>query len=154
MKTTNPTPFEYSSLNPPPSPGSLQKVGGWINFFQNLFILVSVVSLFTFVYWVMNSRESQVVSSQAIGQFMRMSGPGGLQNQVVIETDQGSYPIIDAPAISKGTHLVLEQRVSGQRYVCDMPHSLCIKTTANEFKRLGPAPTSTQTALPSQGTAP
>ena len=148
MKTTRPPQFEYSSMNPPPPPGSLQKVGGWIKFFQNLFILVSAVSLFTFVYWVIDSRESQVVSSQPIGQFISMSGPGGLQNHVVIETDQGSYPIIDAPAISKGTNLVLEVRQSGQRYVCDVTRDLCIKTTATEFKRSVPATTSPKTAVP------
>lgn len=148
MKTTRPPQFEYSSLNPPPPPGSLQKVGGWIKFFQNLFILVTVVSLFTFGYWFVNTRESQVVSSQPIGKFISMSGPGGLQNQVVIETDQGSYPIINAPAISKGTTLVLEVRQSGQRYVCDVTRDLCIKTAAAEFRRSVPETTSPKTAVP------
>lgn len=147
MKTTRPTLFEHSSLNPHPSPGSHQKVDGVTKFFQYLFMLVSVVSFFTFVYWVIDSRESQVVSSQPIGQFLRMSGPGGLQNQVVIETDQGSYPIIHAPTISKGTLLVLEERKSGQRYVCDISRDLCIKSTSTEFKRSGPAPTSPSSAL-------
>jgi len=141
MKTTNPTPFEYSSLNPPPPPGSHQKVDGQTKFFQYLFMLLSIVSFFTFVYWFINSRESQVVSSRPIGRFITMSGPGGLQDKVVIETDQGSYPIIHAPAISKGTLLVLEERQSGQRYVCDVPRDLCIKTTSIEFKQSGPAAT-------------
>ena len=148
MKTTRPSLFEHSSLNPPPPPGSHQKVDGLTKFFQNLFILVTMVSLFTFVYWFITTRESQVVSSQPIGQFISMSGPGGLQNQVVIETDKGSYPIIDAPAISKGTNLVLEVRESGQRYVCDVTRDLCIKTTATEFKRSVPATTSPKTAVP------
>jgi len=138
MKTTKRTRFEHSSLNPPPPPGSHQKVDGPTKFFQYLFMLLSIFSFFTFVYWFSNSRESQVVSTQPIGQFISMSGPGGLQNQVVIETEQGSYPIIDAPAIRKGTNLVLEERQSGQRYICDVTRDLCIKTTATEFRRSGP----------------
>ena len=148
MKTTRPTLFEHSSLNPPPPPGSHQKVDGLTNFFQYLFILVSIVSFFTGVLWFLDSRESQVVSSQSIGRFISMSGPGGLQGKVVIETDQGSYPIIHAPAISKGTLLVLEERQSGQRYICDVTRDLCIKTTATEFKRSGPATTSPKNTVP------
>ena len=111
-------------------------------------MLLSIVSFFTFVYWFIDSRDSQVVSSQAIGGFISMSGPGGLQNQVVIETEQGSYPIFGAPAISKGTHLVLEVRQSGQRYICDVTRDLCVKTTSSEFKRAGPAAAKPKTAVP------
>lgn len=64
-----------------------------------------------------------------------MSGPGGLQGRVVIETDTGSYPLLSAPVISKGTSLVFELRGTGQRLVCDLPHTLCIKTISDEFKQ-------------------
>ena len=66
-----------------------------------------------------------------------MSGPGGLQGRVVIETDTGSYPLLQAPVIHKGTPLVLELRGNGQRFVCDLPRTLCIKTTPDEFTWAG-----------------
>ena len=148
MKHITPVQFENSSLNPAPSPGNHQNVGWVLKIFQRLFILVSIASFFTFVIWFVGGQKSTVVSSQSIGRFVSMTGPGGLQNTVVIETDQGSYPISDAPAITKGTPLVLEARLSGQRYICDVTRDLCIKTTASEFKRARPAPTSPTSALP------
>ena len=123
-----------ASLNPPPPPGSHHEVGAVTKFFQQAFIFVSVVSLASFVIWLIDSRDSQVVSSKQIGSFVRMSGPGGFQGGVVIETELGSYPLITTAVISKGTPLVLEERASGDRLICDVPHSRCIKTTYREFK--------------------
>lgn len=125
----------YLSLNPPPPAGTNNDVGGVTKFLQRLFILVSVVTLFSFVVWLIDSRKSQLVSSQPIGRFIGMSGPGGFQGGVVIETDLGSYPLIRTAAISKGTPLVLEQRASDDRFICDIPHNLCIKTSGYEFKQ-------------------
>lgn len=142
MNTNKPAAFEHSSLNPPPPPGSHEKVDGVVHFSQFLFIPASIVSLFAFVLWVTESRESRVISSQSIGRFIGMSGPGGLQDRVVIETDQGYYSIIGAPAISKGTNFVLEVRQSGNRYICDITRDLCVRAAAAEFKRSGPVNTS------------
>ena len=128
-------------MNPPPPPGTDQDVGGFVKFLQFLFIVVMIFTLFTFVTWIIDSRESEVASSQSIGRFISMSGPGGIPRGVVIETDVGSYPLIGTPVISKGTPLVLEQRVSDKRYVCDVPRSLCIPTTAEQFKSTLSAPT-------------
>ncbi len=82
-------------------------------------------------YW----RQSEVISSSPIGHFIRMSGPGGFPGGVVIETDTGSYPLLKPPVISRGTALVLELRGNGQRFVCDLTRTLCIKTTLDEFKQ-------------------
>lgn len=131
---------ETYSLNPPPTPGSVEDVGGVIKFFQNLFVVVSVATFVTFVVWIVDSRETEVVSSQPIGHFISMSGPGGFPRGVVIQTEVGSYPLRgDAPVINKGTALVLEERASESRYVCDVPQSLCVRTTGKEFKHLAPA---------------
>ena len=128
-------------MNPPPPPDTDQDVGGFVKFLQYLFIAAMVVTPITFVTWIIDSRESEVTSSQSIGRFISMSGPGGIPRGVVIETDMGSYPLIGTPVISKGTPLVLEHRLSDKRYVCDVPRSLCVPTTAEQFKSLLPAPT-------------
>lgn len=115
-------------------------MGGVFKFFEYLFIVVSVALFVTFVVWIVDRRESEVVICQPIGRFVSMSGPGGLSNGVVIETEVGSYPLLrDAPVISKGTALVLEVRASGNRYICDTPRSLCVLTTDKEFKPLAQA---------------
>ena len=103
-------------------------------FLVAFFALLMGLPLILFLFWVGRSWwQSQVVASRPIGQFIRMSGPGGWQSRVVIETDTGSYPLLWAPVISKGTSLVLELRGTGERFVCDLPHTLCIKTTPDEF---------------------
>ncbi len=135
MKSSSIYSEESSTLNPPPPPGSGKEVSGVFKFFEKLFIVVSVAPFVAFVVWIFDSRESEVAISQPIGRFISMSGPGGLSNGVVIETEVGSYPLLrDAPVISKGTALVLEERVSGKRYICDAPKSLCVLTTDKEFK--------------------
>lgn len=107
-------------------------------FLLRLFVLLMAMTLFWFLFWVGGyGRQSEVVSSRTIGHFIRMSGPGGWQDKVVIETDTGSYPLLQAPAIPRGTPLLLELRGSGQRFVCDLPRTLCIKTASDEFKTSG-----------------
>jgi hypothetical protein len=98
-----------------------------------IFLLLMLFAVTWFLVWFTESRAAAVVSSRSIGQFIRMSGPGGLQDRVVIETDAGSYPLLQAPAVTKGTPLVLELRGNGNRFVCDVPHNLCVRTTAYEF---------------------
>ena len=98
------------------------------------FALLMGLPVILFLFWIGRSWwQSEVVSSRPIGHFIHMSGPGGLQSRVVIETDSGFYPLLQAPVISKGTSLVLELRGSGQRFVCDLPRTLCIKSAPDEF---------------------
>jgi hypothetical protein len=132
--------------NKPPSPpenpstpiGKDSKSDPLDRFLIPSFALLMGLPLILFLFWVGGSWwQSEVVSSRPIGHFIRMSGPGGLQGRVVIETDTGSYPLQQAPVIGKGTPLVLELRGNGQRFVCDLPRALCIKTTPDEFTRAG-----------------
>jgi hypothetical protein len=98
-----------------------------------LFLALFGLLLIAFIVWQGSWRQGVLVSSRPIGGFIRMSGPGGLQERVVIETSTGSYPLRSAAVISKGTPLVLDLHRSGARYVCDVPRTLCIQTLETEF---------------------
>lgn len=103
-------------------------------FLHALFVLLVALAVLGFLVWLDLDTHSKVVSRKPIGHFQRMSGPGGLPNRVVIETETGSYPLFGSPVITKGTRLVLEVRASGYHYVCDETRSLCVQTSAEEFK--------------------
>ena len=75
----------------------------------------------------------EVVSTRSIGNFVSMSGPGGMRGAVVIETDLGSFPLHSAAALAKGTPLMLELRDSGRRFICDARKTLCLKTDGPDF---------------------
>ncbi|MFC5522611.1 hypothetical protein [Polaromonas jejuensis] len=125
-----PTPPE----NPSTPTGKESKSDPLDRFLVLFFALLMGLPLILFLFWVGSYWwQSEVISSRPIGNFIRMSGPGGLRSRVVIETDTGSYPLLWAPVISKGTPLLLELRGTGERFVCDLPHTLCIKTTPDEF---------------------
>ena len=102
-------------------------------FFALLLVLPALwSSRFLYVAWT----TDEVVSTRSIGNFISMSGPGGLRGAVVIETDVGSFPLHSAAAISKGTPLMLELRDSGQRFICDIRKTLCLKTDGPDFSVL------------------
>lgn len=124
----------------------------WLERFLHLvFLLLLALAVLGSLVWLDHRLHTEVVLRQPIGQFQRMSGPGGLQGNVVIETDTGSYPLRGTPAIAKGTLLVMEARASGYRYICDAPRSLCIETTGKEFK--SSVPTQAPSSI-SDGTTP
>jgi len=77
--------------------------------------------------------NEDVVSTQPLGAFVRMSAPGGMMGRVVIETERGFLPLKDAVVIATGTPLVLELRGSGRRFVCDRPPTLCVETDKTGF---------------------
>jgi hypothetical protein len=110
------------------STGSLER------FLHRLFLLFVMLAVFGFMVWIDGRFSSEVVSSQSIGKFLRMSGPGGLSGDVVIETEQGSYVLRGTPAVPKGTRLIMEVRASGAHYICDESRSLCIQTSSKKFK--------------------
>ena len=99
-------------------------------FFALLLVLPALwSSRFIYVSWI----TDEVVSTRSIGNFVSMSGPGGLLGAVVIETDLGSFPLHSVAAIAKGTPLILELRDSGQRFICDTRKTLCLKTDGPDF---------------------
>ena len=99
-------------------------------FFALLLVLPALwSSRFIYVSWT----TDEVISTRSIGNFISMSGPGGLRGAVVIETDLGSFPLHSAAAIAKGTPLILELRDSGKRFICDTRKTLCLKTDGPDF---------------------
>ncbi len=133
---------ENKSPSPPENPSTPTGKDGKSDpsdlFLMAFFALLMGLPLILFLFWIGGYWwRSEVVSGRPFGHFIRMSGPGGLQGRVAIETDAGSYPLRQAPVISKGTPLVLELRGTGQRFVCDLPHTLCIKSTLDEFTQSG-----------------
>jgi hypothetical protein len=97
-------------------------------------LMVAVMPL-TLIGWGLSGiwGNFEVVSAQPIGNFIGMSGPGGIGGKVVIETDQGFFPLHEAVTLAKGTPLILQVRGSGRRYVCDLPRKLCVETASEGF---------------------
>lgn len=125
-----------TTLQSPPAPNK-SGTGSLERFLHRLFLLLVLLAVFGFVVWIGGRFSSEVVSSQSIGKFLRMSGPGGLSGDVVIETEQGSYVLRGTPAVAKGTRLIMEVRASGAHYICDESRSLCIQTSSKKFKANG-----------------
>ena len=107
--------------------GSLER------FLHRMFLLFVLLAGLGFAVWLQIRSTSEVISSQSIGRFERMSGPGGLAGDVVIETEQGLYLLHGAPAITKGTLLILEVRATGAHFICDEARSLCLRTSSKKF---------------------
>ena len=139
--------------NPPaPNKGSTSSLE---SFLHGLFLLLVILAFFGFLVWMNIRSESEVVSRQSIGRFLRMSGPGGLAGDVVIETELGSYVLHGSPAIAKGTGLLLEVRESGAHYICDELRTLCVATSSKKFKVSDVQPASNApTPSPAQGQTP
>lgn len=140
-----------SPPNPPVSKkGSTNSIE---RFLHRLFLLLVLLAALGFVVWIDGRLSSEVVSRQPIGEFLRMSGPGGLAGDVVIETEQGSYLLHGSPAIAKGTPLILEVRATGAHFICDESRSMCLKTSSKKFKgdALQPTPIA---PTPDQGQTP
>jgi hypothetical protein len=136
--TSHPEPAYAAQPNQSSKP-SRQHTTGLERLLHGLFLLLVMLAVLGIFVWFDIRLHKDVVSRQPIGQFQRMSGPGGLLGDVVIETETGSYLLRGTPAISKGTPLVLEVRASGYRCISDVPRTLCIETTHKEFK--SPVPT-------------
>lgn len=100
---------------------------------QLLFLFVGLPLLWCLGTLWENWSDAEVVSSQPIGSLSRMSGATGWAGKVVIETEEGYFPLHEAVALHKGMPLVLEERGSGRRYICDLPRSLCVRTSRESF---------------------
>ena len=131
--TTTPTPSTPSTppKSPAPNKGSTSSLEC---FLHGLFLLLLILAFFGFLVWMDIRFESEVVSRQSIGRFVRMSGAGGLFSDVVIETETGFYVLHGTPAIAKGAGLLLEVRESGAHYICDESRNLCLRTSSKIFK--------------------
>ena len=143
--------------DPQPSPDNkpAKPATSWLErFLHSLFLLMMAVAVLGFLVSLDVRVHSEVVSHRSIGYFIRMSGPGGLQGRVVIETDMGSYPLRRVAVIAKSTPLVLEVRASGDHYICDVTRSLCIETTRDAFKAADTASTAKNSSIEPNGNTP
>ena len=118
---------------PNPSTPKMNTTSSLEQFLHCLFLLLIILSGLGFWVWLEIRLASEVVSRQSIGRFERMSGPGGLAGDVVIETEQGSYVLHGTPAVVKGTRLLLEVRATGAHFICDEARSLCLRTSSKKF---------------------
>lgn len=119
---------------PNPSTPKKNSIGSSERFLHSLFLLLVILAGLGFWVWLEIRLASEVVSRQPIGRFLRMSGPGGLAGDVVIETEKGLYLLHGTPAIAKGTLLILEVRATGAHFICDEARSLCLRTSSKKFK--------------------
>ena len=150
---TPPTP-STPPKSPAPNKGSTSSLESILH---GLFLLLVILAFFGFLVWMNIRLELEVESRQSIGRFVRMTGPGGLAGDVVIETELGSYLLHGAPAIAKGTPLILEVRASGAYFICDQARSLCVATSPKKFKASDAQPASSapsSTPSPAQGPTP
>jgi len=92
-----------------------------------------IAAYFIWQHW----QTGQVEASRPIGRLLGMSGQGGWAWPLVIETEEGFFPLGEAVAIAKGTLLVLEDRASGQRFICDLKRTVCVQTSLESMP--GPA---------------
>ena len=135
--TTNYQNSKADQPEQPKQPGNhppAAQADGLEPFLKFFFFVLFGVPVIAFTLWQLGpGHRGLLASSRPIGAFIQMSGPGGLQDRVVIETSTGSYPLRHTAVIDKGTPLVLDLHGSGARYVCDVPRTLCIETTEAEF---------------------
>jgi hypothetical protein len=106
-----------------------------------LTLMVFTAAYFIWLHW----QTGQVEASRPIGRLLGMSGQGGWSWPLVIETEEGFFPLGEAVAIPKGTQLVLEDRASGKRFICDLKRTVCVQTSFESMP--GPA------GMPSPGSA-
>jgi hypothetical protein len=90
-----------------------------------LALMVITAAYFIWLHW----QTGQVEASRPIGRLLGMSGQGGWSWPLVIETEEGFFPLGEAVAIPKGTPLVLEDRASGKRFICDLTRTVCVQTS-------------------------
>jgi len=99
-----------------------------------LALCLFIAGYFIWLYW----QSGRVESSRPVGHLIGMSGPGGRAWPLVIETEQGFFPLGKAVAIPKGTPLMIEDRASGDRFICDLKRTVCVRTSVSSM----PAPAS------------
>lgn len=84
-------------------------------------------------------------TSHDIGHLIHIAPAGGFRAKAVAETATGFYHLAAYISAARGTTLVLEERVWGERYVCDSPKTLCVPTVPTapggfELPRIGAKP--------------
>ena len=105
-------------------------------------LLAAIACLLVYAGWDAYQGR-QVVQTQALGPVVKVTGAGGLVRGLLVETPRGYFPVLGAAAFERGTELVLEVRGNGDRYVCDVPRTGCVKSARSALGRAadgGPKP--------------
>lgn len=90
-------------------------------------LLAAIAGLLVYAVWDAYQGR-QVVQTQALGPAVKVTGAGGLARGMLVETPRGFFPVMGTAAFERGTELVLEVRGNGDRYLCDVPRTGCVKT--------------------------
>jgi hypothetical protein len=98
-------------------------------------LLAAIAGLLAYAGWDAYQGR-QVVQTQALGPVIKVTGTGGLVQGMLVETPRGFFPVLGAAAFERGTELVLEVRGNGDRYVCDLPRSGCVKSSRTALGHL------------------
>ena len=112
------------------------KLGKWLFYFGVLFLIGITTDWFTYAW---EQTVSSKVTSRPIGNLVRITPAGGFLRDALVETEQGFFPAIGFITAAKGTPLVLETRAWGDRFICDVPRTLCVHTADTGFEVVVPS---------------
>lgn len=65
---------------------------------------------------------------------------GSLLGLTVLETETGFYVLRGYANIRKGTPLILDIRLNGNQYVCDVGKSVCVRSSSRQLSAAGGQP--------------
>jgi len=102
------------------------------------FALAGLVLLyFPIDMWLGTISETEV----PIGAVKSVSAASGaLLGLTVLETESGFYVLRGHANIQKGTPLILDIRLNGNQYVCDVGKSVCVRTSSRQLSAAGGQP--------------
>lgn len=123
---------EGTGNTPPEQSGQEQsptETTRWQTLWLMMWVLILPLAGAAWLTWD-ESRTRQVVSTVPIGKLVRASGWDGFRARLLVETEQGIYPLYHAVSLVKGTPMTLDTRGSGRRFLCDQARTLCVETTA------------------------
>lgn len=96
-------------------------------------LLVAIVfwpGIFGLFWWL----DSRVEQSTPVGTVQRVTIANGFKPRLLVETETTYYPVYDLVRIEKGANLVLQQRASGDWYLCDSRRLVCGRTSDEVLK--------------------
>jgi len=88
-------------------------------------LLISMLGYFIWDHW----QTGRVEASSPIGRLIGVAATGGRPWPVVIQTERGFFPLREAVSIQPGAALLLEDRTSGDRFVCDLQRTVCVQSS-------------------------
>jgi hypothetical protein len=97
-------------------------------------LLAAIAGLLVYAGWDAYQGR-QVLQTQALGPVVKVTGTVGLVRGLLVETPRGFFPVLGAAAFERGTELVLEVRGNGDRYLCDVPRTGCVKSARSALGR-------------------